>query len=236
MSIKAILFDKDGTLIDFADTFFEAVSRIIHYLAKNDTQMVQALADAVQFDMETLTCPSRSQIVAGTSLTIAELWQPFLKRASTTELSRELDGYFDEYTLESVTIFGFTKPALTKLTQMGLKLGVATNDSEDNARSHLKPFGIENMFTFIAGYDSGHGSKPHPGVVEAFAVHCGCQTSETIMVGDSLNDLLAGRSAGAIAIGVTSGIANTNDLLPHADHILKDISLLPEFIINAADA
>lgn len=233
MPVKAILFDKDGTLIDFADTFFDACGAIIHQLSNGDANLAQALADAAEFDLETMSCPAGSQIVAGTSLTIAELWQPFLNRNSTNELSRELDSYFDKYTLETVTAFEFTKTALQELADMELVLGVATNDSENNARAHLKPIGIENMFSFIAGYDSGFGAKPDPGVVKEFARHCNCKTSEVIMVGDSINDLLAGKRAGAIGVAVTSGIADAVDLRDHADHVLDDISQLPKLVVSA---
>ncbi len=230
MTIKAILFDKDGTLIDFADTFFEASSSIIYHLSEGDEAKARQLAAAVDFDLATLTCGAMSEIVGGTSLTIAEIWQPYLNRRSAVELSRELDNYFDKYTEQAVSVFAYTKPTLTRLSEMGIKLGVATNDSESNARSHLSNIGIEDMFFFIAGYDSGHGSKPEPGMVKEFARLTGARPNEMAIVGDSLNDLLAGKNAGIRAVAVTSGVATAEELQPHADYILEDISHLPNLL------
>ena len=230
MSIRAILFDKDGTLIDFADTFFNACSNIIYHLSNDDKNLAIELATVADFDLQTNTCVATSEIIGGTSLTIAGLWQPLLKRGSVEELSLELDDYFDKYTQISVTDFEFTKPTLKKLAQMGIVLGVGTNDSENNARSHLGQIGIEGMFSFIAGYDSGHGSKPDPGMIEEFARRQGIETWEIIMVGDSLNDLLAGRNAGSKIVAVTSGLAVKTQLEPYADHIIEDISRLPDLI------
>jgi phosphoglycolate phosphatase len=230
MTIKAILFDKDGTLIDFADTFFEACANIIHQLGQGDPQKVKELARAVDFNLHTTSCTADSQIVGGTALTIAELWQPILNRPSAVQLARELDSYFDKYTQLAVADFGFTKPTLARLAAMGIILGVATNDSEHNARSHLSAIGIGSMFSFIAGYDSGHGPKPEPGMVIAFASQTGIAINQVAMVGDSINDLLAGRRAGANAVAVTSGIAGDEDLRPHADHVIKDISHLPQLL------
>ena len=50
------------------------------------------------------------------------------------------------------------------------------------------------------------------------------------MVGDSTHDLIAGQNAGALAIGVLSGGAGSDQLAPYADHILADISGLPALI------
>jgi len=230
MPIKAILFDKDGTLIDFADTFFEAFALIIDRLGEGDEVRKYALASAVEFDLETNTCAASSIIIGGTSAIIAELWQPLLNRKSAAHLAKELDGYFDKYTMESVTIFKFTAPTLTKLASRGIILGVATNDSESNARSHLSLLDIGDMFSYVAGYDSGYGPKPEPGMVEAFARHANISTSEVAMVGDSINDLLAGKRAGAITVAVTSGLASSDELHPYADHVVGDISQLEELL------
>ena len=230
MTIKAILFDKDGTLIDFASTFFDACSNIIFHLADNNGAKAQKLADAFKFDLVTKSCSAASEIVGGTSFTIAEIWQPLLQRPSVELLSQELDEYFDEFTKTSVSPFDFTGPTLRTLSSVGIKLGVATNDSERNARSHLNHIGIEQMFDFIAGYDSGHGSKPEPGMVREFSRRADVNVGEVAMVGDSLNDLLAGSNAGARTIAVTSGVATAGELRAHADYVIEDISHLPKLL------
>ena len=60
-------------------------------------------------------------------------------------------------------------PLFTALRARGLKLGVATNDSEVPAQAHLRAHGLTGLLDFIAGYDSGHGAKPGPGMCLAFA-------------------------------------------------------------------
>ena len=231
MSIKAVLFDKDGTLIDFADTFFDACANIIILLSEGDLLLAHRLAEMVDFDLDTRTCPGSSQIVGGTSFTIAQAWQPVLQRPSVVELSQELDTHFDKYTQTSVTEFVFTKPTLRVLGDMDIRLGVATNDSENNARSHLSSIGIEDVFSFVAGYDSGHGAKPEAGMVEAFIRHCALAADQVVMVGDSTNDLLAGKNAGALAVAITSGIAVESELRAFADHVIDDISKLPQLLV-----
>ncbi len=236
MDIKAVLFDKDGTLIDFADTFFEACAIVIDRLSNGDAAIADELALAVEFDRATNSCPASSQIVGGTSLSVAQLWHPILQRQSASHLARELDDYFDEYTRLSVRAFAYTKSTLIQLQAMDIVLGVATNDSQANAQAHLAALGIEDMFAFVAGYDSGFGAKPQPGMVTEFCRQYSLPSAQVAMVGDSINDLLAAANAGALAIGVGSGIANFDDLKSHSDHFLKDISHLPDFILNAKGA
>ncbi len=228
--IKAVLFDKDGTLIDFADTFFDACKSIIVNLAENDEKLALQLANAVEFDMQTNTCSANSEIVGGTTKTIAALWAPLLGRNSIEDLSRDMDVQFDEYTIHAVRKFDFTLTTLEDLAGNEIPLGVATNDSQMNAHNHLGKMQMEHFFGFVAGYDSGFGSKPEPGMVQEFARHAGYECGEIAMVGDSFNDLMAAKNAGAIAIAVTSGLADEAALRPYADIVLKDISHIPQLL------
>ncbi|MEM7090648.1 MAG: HAD-IA family hydrolase, partial [Pseudomonadota bacterium] len=90
--------------------------------------------------------------------------------------------------------------------------------------------GIREHFDFIAGYDSGHGFKPGPGQLLAFAAHVGVDPSRVAMVGDSLHDLQAGRAAGMVTIGVLTGLAGADVLAPMADVVLPDIGHIPGWL------
>ena len=122
------------------------------------------------------------------------------------------------------------RPLLQALRAQGLRLGVATNDSEVPARQHLANHGITDCFDFISGYDSGHGAKPGPGMCLAFARSLGLHPSRVAMVGDSLHDLEAGRSAGMRTVAVLTGIARREVLQPMADVVLPDIGALPGWL------
>ena len=94
----------------------------------------------------------------------------------------------------------------------GFRLGIATNDAEASAKAQCGRLGLTPFLDFVAGYDSGHGGKPDPGMVLGFARHIGAQPSDIALVGDSVHDLEAARAAGAISIAVLSGPA-TSDVL-----------------------
>jgi phosphoglycolate phosphatase len=122
------------------------------------------------------------------------------------------------------------------LAAMGLRLGVATNDSERSARRQIEALDVAPYVEFVAGYDSGHGGKPEPGMVLAFAEFLGTTPSRIVVVGDSLHDLVAARAAGAAAVAVLSGPAGREDLEPHADFVIDHIGALPGLLANLSGA
>ena len=121
-------------------------------------------------------------------------------------------------------------PLLSRLRAAGLALGVATNDAEHSARSHLAAVGVEPLFDFVAGSDSGHGAKPAPGPLLAFARAARLDPRQVVMVGDSAHDLHAGRAAGMACVAVLTGLATHDDLAPLADAVLPDIGHLPAWL------
>jgi phosphoglycolate phosphatase len=89
---------------------------------------------------------------------------------------------------------------------------------------------VLESFDFIAGYDSGFGGKPAPGQLLAFCEQTGLAPSQCAMVGDSLHDLEAGRTAGMTTVGVLTGPAPRDELAPHADVVLPSIAELPLWV------
>lgn len=117
-----------------------------------------------------------------------------------------------------------------RLQAAGFVLGLATNDAEAPARAHLTRAGVLDRFAFVAGYDSGHGAKPAPGMLAAFYRSTGLAPIACAMIGDSAHDLASGRAAGMTTVAVLTGPASANDLEPHADTVLPTIAALPAWL------
>ena len=234
MTIKAILFDKDGTLLDFDATFAPATAKVLAALADGDTKRQSDLAAAVDFELDSGTIKPGSVLVAGSLENIAEALMPHTGADDLTTCLEIVDALYVKYSLESLAAFPFLESTLDELAAMGLALGVATNDSEEAAFAHLDQMGIRDRFGFIAGYDSGYGEKPQPGMVSAFVDHLGLNPDEVMMVGDSPHDLKAGNAAQTISVGVTSGGATADQLAPFADHVVPDISHLAALVTQLA--
>ena len=104
----------------------------------------------------------------------------------------------------------------------GLKLGIATHDAEAPARAHMAALGIAEAFDFVAGYDSGHGAKPGPGMLTAFAATIGRPASVVAVVGDSLHDVALARAGGAGLAVVVKGGARIDPTVAAAADLVLD--------------
>lgn len=232
MNIKAILFDKDGTLIDFERTFAPALAAVIKELSDDDVGVANALAQSVEFELDTLNFNLDSIVIAGTNHDVATQFSLCLPNINIDKLAFELDGMFERHSAKSVVALDGMLDTLNILNGLGIPLGIATNDTEENARLHMEALNATSQFQFFAGYDSGHGSKPAPGSILAFAEQFDIKPSEIAMVGDSVHDLKTALNAGAYGVGVLTGLADKATLAPHADIVLEDINQLPELIVQ----
>ncbi len=224
--IDGVIFDKDGTLFDFRKAWGPWTRRVLAELAADDAAAAD-MGRAIGFDPQTGTFAPDSLVIAATVQDSAEALLPFLPGRTLAALTDQLDRWSMEVALaETVPL----APYLRGMRARGLKIGLATNDTEAPARAHLDAFGITPLFDFIAGYDSGHGGKPGPGMLLAFLRETGLAAPRVAMVGDSTHDLVAGRAAGMRTVAVLTGVAEEADLAPYADTVLPDIGALPAWI------
>lgn len=227
IKIKGLCFDKDGTLFDFAATWEAWAQAFLLRLCAGDRGRATSMGAQIGFDLERMKFARDSLVIAGTPGEVAEALLPFFPDMSAETLSTLLNDEAEQAPqAEAVSLM----PLLAEFRAAGLRLGVATNDAERPARTHLDKVGVTEMFDFIAGYDSGHGGKPAPGQLLAFAAAVGLVPGEIAMVGDSIHDLRAGRAAGMRTVGVLTGMATTDELAPFADVVLPDIGHLPAWL------
>ena len=229
-ALAGVLFDKDGTLIDFQRTWGPAIHAVIHALARGDADKVRAQAECLHFEVETRRFRSTSPIIGGATAQYGPAWAAALGRDDFLALRAEIDELAAVECLTSLTPVGDPVAILRALRGRGLKLGLATNDAEASARRHLAQLQLTSWVDFVAGYDSGHGAKPEPGMILAFARQIGAAASQVALVGDTLHDLDSARAAGAISVAVLSGVATRDELAPHADFVIADIGELPALI------
>lgn len=227
MPIDALLFDKDGTLFNFADTW-EAFGRaFLLKISGNDAGRAAFLGQMMGFDFLRSRYERDSVLIAGTPREIAEVLKPELPEMSLPEIEDLINR---EAAVAPQAEAVPLRPFLDGLRADGKVLGVATNDAEEPALAHLDAAGIRECFDFIAGFDSGHGAKPGPGQLLAFAAHVGIAPDRIAMVGDSTHDLIAGRAAGMATVAVLTGMAAAEVLAPHADVVLPDIGHIPNWL------
>ena len=225
--IRGVLFDKDGTLFDFQQTWGAWAEGLYRDLAAGDAARAEALATVAGYDIAGQRFEPTSPVIAGTPEEIADLLLPYLPGSDRVALIGRMNTLAAAASMaEAVPL----APLMHRLRGAGLVLGVATNDAEAPARAHLYAAGVDGLFDYVAGSDSGHGAKPGAGPLLAFARLMRLPPETVAMVGDSSHDLHAGRAAGMTCVAVLTGPATRAELAPLADIVLPDIGHLPGWL------
>ncbi|MCB2102809.1 MAG: HAD family hydrolase [Rhodobacterales bacterium] len=234
--IGGVLFDKDGTLIDFDVTWAPAYRAGAVFLTGGDEALADTLLAATGWNADEATHEPGSMLAAGTVMEIVTAWtrlMPAHRRPADplNVLSERVDAVFERVAGLSVKPFTDLPALMARLRARGLAVGLATNDSVAGARSTLGPVNAIDCFDFFAGFDSGHGHKPGPGMVHGFCDAMGLVPHRVMVVGDSLHDLRMARAAGAGAVvGVLSGTGAPATLAAEADNLIPDINHLESLL------
>jgi len=226
VTIAGILFDKDGTLLDYHATWAPLNKQAALEAAGGDAALAERLLVATGYDPASDSHVPNSLLVSASNAEIAGSWAAMLG-ADPHVLTQRVTAVFEANSAATAVAVAGMAAVLAALKARGLALGVATNDSEESAYQSLGPFGVLEHFSYVVGFDSGHGAKPGPGMVEGFCAATGLAPANVAVVGDSLHDMEMGRQAGAgLLVGVLTGTSGRADLAAHAHHVLDSVGEL----------
>ena len=227
MAIRGILFDKDGTLLDFFETWIPAYRAAVEVAAglAGDPAMADRMLRATGFDRESGALDPLSLLAGGTTAQICDAWADeaaIVERERFSQLVHEvMDDHASRY---PVPVAEGLDALFERLAGKGYALGIATMDSEMVARVTAETLGLSRWLTFLAGYNSGHGVKPDPGMVLGFCAAAGLAPAEVLVIGDTDRDINMARNAGAgLAVGVLTGASPGEQLARIADRVLESV-------------
>lgn len=224
--LDGVIFDKDGTLFDFRLSWGAFTENLLAEMAL-DADMALHLGQVLGYDPATRMFTRTSPVISMTTPEIAAILHPHLSGISLAQLNDRMSVLSAQAPMVPAVPL---RAVLADLKARGLRLGLATNDTEMPARVHLAGAGILDLFDFVVGCDSGYGGKPAPGQLMEFLRRFDLAPDRVAMVGDSRHDLDAGRAAGMHALAVLTGIATASELAPHADVVLADIAQIGPWI------
>ena len=226
--IRGVLFDKDGTLVDFARTWPPAFRAVAAELAEaaGEPALAGRLLRIAGYDAGGALDPA-SVLACGTTEELVEIWTAQPELSAVPDVAERVDRVFMAFASRAPTVVADLGAVFARLRDRGLALGVATNDSTAAARAWVANLGVEHLLHFVLGAGSGHGEKPGPGLVYAFCAATRLSPAEVVVVGDAVHDLEMARAAGAgLAVGVLTGVTGRDGLAPLADHVLDSIAEL----------
>jgi phosphoglycolate phosphatase len=228
MAIKGILFDKDGTLIQANGTWVPFYKEVLRREFGLEGEKLNAKMARAGYDVDTNTFFAGSILAGGTTRQIVDLWWPRESVQSRAEIVDRLYKDYAPLASDSLKVLLPLEPVFDALVDHGMKLGIATNDSEASAVNHMTALNVQHYFIKIIGEDSVAVPKPSGHMVQLFAEATRLAPSEIAMVGDNVHDLEEARNGGAgLAIGVLSGNSGRRHLEDLADHVLDSVAELP---------
>lgn len=217
-SAPTVVFDLDGTLVDTAIDLMDGLN---HVLASEGMEPVD------YSDVTTLVGQgARSMIERGFKLRGRPLGEDRLSGLLAIFSER----YLANMPGESQPYPGVVA-ALERFKAAGFRLAVCTNKLEHFARPLLKGIKLDHYFDAIAGGDTFEMRKPDGRHILKTVALAGGEPSACVMIGDSINDILAAQDAAIPSVAVPFGYSdvpvetlNPSRIIAHFDE------LTPEFV------
>ena len=194
---EAVLFDKDGTLLDFHGTW-DGATGVALRAAASDAGDLAVAARLLGFDLTTDRIKAGSPMLAEANDVLLDL------------VADHIDVAVFEQTIGSAAMQSI-QPArgavavLDALQDEGVACAVVTNDWASVTTGQLAALGLHDRFVTVVGSDSGFGAKPDPAMVFGALAAIGVEPSCALLVGDTSHDIRAGQAAGVSTALVTNG-------------------------------
>lgn len=240
MKIKGILFDKDGTLIDFYGLWEEAARKVIPEFIRqnhleNEEKLETLLFEAIGV-YETGIDPDGGLAYKSYG-EIAKDMKAALEKREIKMSERQIEDEIRELFYKNTQGKDANIVPVTELPELfeelkGKKvyLGLATADTKQSAKMCMKKLGVLEYLDYIGADDGIRKPKPHPDMLLEFAERSGIRPQEVLVAGDTKNDMIFAEKAGATAVGVLSGVSCEKDLASFADYILPSVKEIPALL------
>jgi phosphoglycolate phosphatase len=195
-TIKLVIFDLDGTLIDSRLDLVHSVNAALRYIGRPslpDDVIASYVGDGAPILIQRALGG-----VAVDEATVRQGLQFFLS-------------YYREHKLDHTTVYDGIREALVAVGRKSngnpRKLAVLSNKPVIPSRAIVEALGLGAFFTQIYGGNSFATKKPDPEGARKLLAEMGASPEETVIVGDSHVDVETGRNAGLWTVGVAYGFA-----------------------------
>jgi phosphoglycolate phosphatase len=222
-SVRLLVFDLDGTLIDSGADLCASVNAMLRHFGR------APLADSVVASYIGDGAPLLVRRALGDAVD-----QSFIDAA----LAYFLD-YYREHKLDRTRVYPGVFEALDNLRfgpdGMARSMAVLTNKPVGASQAICDALGLSSYFLRIYGGNSFPTKKPDPEGLNALICEAGVTAQETLMIGDSPVDILTARNAGAWSVGCSYGLSPQALAAAQPDCLIDSASEWP-LLLGSAQA
>ena len=191
--IKAVLFDLDGTLLDTAQDFADVINRLL----KEESRPAMAYHEV------------RNAVSHGSVGLIQTAFKLGKDDPGFEPLRQRLLDHYAQCLTEKTRLFEGLEQLLKLLARHNIPWGIVTNKPELYTTPIVEGLALAPATTICPDHVSQ--TKPHPESVELACRHIGCKPSESVVIGDHLRDIEAGKNAGAKTIAAAYGYLHRDE-------------------------
>lgn len=221
LTIKAVIFDLDGTLAYFNIDYIAARAEIIKLLTKRG--LPDSLLSMKKSVFETLKKVEKHMKNSGK------------EEKEFAGLKKNVISIVDRYESDAArktSLLPDVLKTLKTLREMKLRMAIFTTNGEKSTRHILKRFHIAHFFEAVITRESVSAVKPDPAHLETVLEALDIRSEEAIVAGDSTRDMKCARKLNVLAVGVTTGISSPKALIKAgADYLASspaDVPILVE--------
>ncbi len=226
-----VIFDKDGTLIDFNFMWASWVVELAQRLERAaNVSLARDLFAAMGYDAV------RHVVIAGSPLaahSMANLFTLTAQIAHTAGLVPDAalratnEAWFVPNPITMARPLADLPRLFSTLRARDILIGIATSDDRASTLETLRALGISEMVNALVSADDGLLNKPAPDMLLRVCEELSIAPSSALMIGDSVADMEAARAAGiGLRVGVLSGVSDENVLRESADVLVETIDAL----------
>lgn len=223
-----VVFDKDGTLIDFTLMWGGWVeSQAWKVEMTTNLPVREKLFAAMGYDWITRSIKSKGALCCTPmgelyKLAVRVLVAEGMHQSKANEIIQQCwsmpDAVLTSRPLANI-------PALFRtIKKMDMKIAVCTTDDRQPTIDTLKHLAVFDMVDALACGDDGLPAKPAGEQIWTICQKLSVEPHNTIMVGDTSTDMLLGKNAGCgLSVGVLGGASSLDDLAEDADVLVPSI-------------
>ncbi|HLA01649.1 MAG TPA: phosphoglycolate phosphatase [Aestuariivirga sp.] len=208
MTIKAVVFDLDGTLVDTAPDLMAATNHVLALLKRRPITMPEVRAFVGR--------GARKLIERGVAAT-----GEAIDEASLTYYHAEFLRHYEGHTADRSEIFPGAVALLERLEKSGIKAGVCTNKPEGLSRLLLDTLDLSRFLGAVVGPDTIGIGKPDAAPYLETVKRLGVAPQHSILVGDSEIDILTAHAAGVPIVAVSFGYTAKPIIEYGPDHLVS---------------